>query len=389
MSEQLENQDAVEQSSEAIVNPFAEESWIDSVNAEDKTEKVYDAEASLEESESSYVENNEQEESDEEVYDADDYLRQNLGFDSWEVAKEEIEKLRASKGTKYENEESERIHKALLEGKTDEVYSYLERQIKINKLISSEIDEKNAVDIVKLSMKSKYSNLTDEEIDYKFNKQFNFPKQPEQNFDETDEEFQSRYKDWEDKVRDVKMDLMIEAKTSRSEIENLKRDIKLPDLSTQEQRQPTQEELENLKSYVQDYNKSVESAINSFDGFSVGYKDEDVSIQSTYSPSIEEKQAVSDILKNFSANNFDANVIFAERWLTPDGKVDVPQLTRDIALLYSDTKVMQKLVNDGVTKRLSEYRKSTSNIRVNNGSSRNFTPESNQSASMADFFFGQ
>jgi hypothetical protein len=51
---------------------------------------------------------------------------------------------------------------------------------------------------------------------------------------------------------------------------------------------------------------------------------------------------------------------------------------------------MQKLVSDGVTKRLTEYRKSTSNIKVNGAQSKGtFNPQSNEQGQMAEFFFGQ
>lgn len=385
MSEQLENQDAVEQTAQPVSNPFETESWGEElpVNAEDESKGAAD----------STVTNESKETEEEEVFDADEYLKQNLGFDDWETAKSEIEKLRTGKAaSKYENEESEKIHKALLEGKNEEVYSFLEKQSKLNKLISSDLNDKNAEEIVKLTMKSKYSDLTDDEIEYKYRKQFALPKEPEQTYDETDEEFEARKSDWEDKVKDVKMELMIEAKTSRSQLEKLKAELKLPNISQENEQNKalTQEELESANKYVQSYLQSVESSINSFDGFNVEYKDEEALVQSAYLPSDEEKKTISKQMKDFAESNFNANELFAQRWVKEDGTLNTTRMARDLALLNSEEKIMQKLVSDGVTKRLTEYRKSTSNIKVNGAQSKGtFNPQSNEQGQMAEFFFGQ
>lgn len=387
MSENLENQDAVETTQNNVVNPFADESWADvPVNAEDETTQQQQDSTTTNESQQNDSED------DEEIVDANEYLKQTLGFDDWEVAKTEIEKLKTQKATpKYENEVSEKIHKALVEGKHDDVYSYLENQLKINKLLSSDLDDKSAEEIVKLSMKSKYQDLTNDEIEYKYRKQFAFPKEPEQSYDETDEDFEDRKRDWEDKVRDVKMELMIEAKTSKSQLEQLKADLKLPEISQegQQAKNLSPEELEQVKAYVDTYLKSVDDTIKSFNGFTVDYKDEEVSLQSAYLPSEDEKKFVATQLKTFAENDFNANVIFADRWVNENGTLNTAKMTKDLALLYSEEKIMQKLVNDGVAKRLAEYRKSTSNIKIGSQSKGSFKPEGDSQNNMAEFFFGQ
>jgi hypothetical protein len=380
MSEHLENQESIEQTQS---NPFEEGNWVDdNANETENQEEGFFPENNA---------NSDDNQSEEEIIDADEYLQKTLGFENWDVAKEEIEKLRTSGRGKYDNEVSEKIHKALLENKYDDVYSYLESQTKLNKLVSSEISEENAEDIVKLAMKSRYSDLTDKEIEYKFKKQFAMPKEPEQSFDETDDEFEERTKEWEEKVNDVKMELLIEAKTSRSQIEKLKSEIKLPDISQEngQNKNLSQEELEQVQKYVSSYLQSVDSSVNSFEGFNVDYKDNEVSLRSAYVPSSEEKQVVANQLKTLAENDFNANAIFAERWVNEDGSLRTERMARDLALLHSEEKIMQKLVNDGITKRLAEYRKSTSNIKVNGGQSNKgtFNPEGGKQ-SMAEFFFG-
>lgn len=390
MNEQLENQEQEQASEMAAFNPFADDAWVEQVpeGTEYSSETEYNYTNQSEENQEQT-----QQEEQEEVYDADEYLKQNLGFENWEVARQEIERLKAEKeSATYENEVSANIHKALLEGKHDEVYSYLEQDKRISKLLNSELNDENSEEIVKLAMKSKYADLSDDEINYKFKKQFALPKEPEQRYDETDDEFIERKQEWEDKVKDIKMELMIEAKTSRPQLEKIKSEIKLPDiLQSNEQNKPlSQEELIQVEKYMDGYYASAEDAINSLNGFNVDYKDEEVSLQSSYVPSVEEKQFIAEQMEFLAENEFNANAIFADRWVNDDGTLRTQQIAKDLALLHSEEKIMQKLVNDSVAKRLAEYRKSTSNIKINgNQSGRgSFEPKGNPN-SMADFFFGQ
>lgn len=393
MSDQFENQDAVEttESNIPVANPFDDGSWIDeSVNAQDsgvdtnqQTQTSYESDY---ESESSSSSNDQYDE----VVDADEYLRSNLGFSNWEEAREEIEKLRSSSSVKYDNQVSEQIHKALLEGKHDEVYSYLEQNSRLNKLLTSDINDVSAEEIVKLSMRSKYPELTDDEVEFKYKKQFSLPKEPTQRYDETDEEFDQRKEDWQERVNDVKMELMIEAKSSRNQLKHLQSEIKLPEVSSVNGVNLTQEELQSVQSYVNNYMGSVDNHVNNFDGFGIEYRDEEASVNSMYSPSFEEKQNISHQLKYFAQNDFNANMLFADRWVNDDGNLDMNQIIQDLSLLQNSERIVQKLVNDSVAKRLHEYRRSTSNIRVGGQSSGTFSPRNDQSdqAKMAEFFFG-
>jgi hypothetical protein len=385
MSDQLENQNAVE-TTENVANPFDDGSWIDeSVNAEDSNVEQIQNDNYYQSEDNSYSSNDDD---SEEVVDADEYLRSNLGFNNWEEAKSEIERLRSS--SKYDNEVSERIHRALVEGKHDEVYSYLEQNNKLNKLLHSDIDDSSAEQIVKLSMRSKYPELTDDEVEFKYKKQFSLPKEPTQRYDETDEEFDQRKEDWQERVNDVKMELMIEAKSSRNQLKQLQSEIKLPEVSYNSGVNLTQEELQSVNQYVNTYMNSVDNHVNNFDGFGIEYRDEEASINSVYSPSEEEKQSISNQLKYFAQNDFNANMLLADRWVNDDGNLNMNQIIQDLSLLQNHDRITQKLVNDSVAKRLHEYRKSTSNIRVGGQSSGTFSPRNDQSdqAKMAEFFFG-
>lgn len=168
-------------------------------------------------------------------------FKEKFGYDTPETAIREIEELRAYKATpivpelKFENEESARIVKALQAGKHSEVYSILEQQMKIDRLTDGEITVDRAADVVKLGMQLKYKDLTPQEIDYKFNKQFGTPPKPGLLPAEDQEEFDERLKVWQAVVDDKKMELMIEAKLARPELQNSKQKLVFPEIESQDQ----------------------------------------------------------------------------------------------------------------------------------------------------------
>ena len=159
--------------------------------------------------------------------------------------------------------------------------------------------------------------------------------------------------------------MMIEAKLAKPELEKLKSELTLPDIKRESQSQGlTQEELEAQAKFVDSFKQSAKNALNSFDGFNVMVKDEEVEIPLSYAVSQEEKSAIEAQIAQFAESNFDANAILADRWLTENGELNTNQVIRDLALLQSDGKISQKFVNDAASKRLAEHIRRTSNISV-------------------------
>src|SRR5690606_7235792 len=93
-------------------------------------------------------------------------FKEKFGYQSVEDALKEIEELRNLKekppvvDVEFENEQSEKLFKALREGKMNEVYQVLEQQQKLERLTSAEINKENADEIIKLGMQIKYKDLT-------------------------------------------------------------------------------------------------------------------------------------------------------------------------------------------------------------------------------------
>lgn len=163
-------------------------------------------------------------------------FKEKFGYDTPEIAIKEIEELRAYKATpifqewKFENPESERVLKAIQAGNFKEVHSVLDQQLRIDQLTEGEITTERAADIVKLGMQIKYKDLTPAEINHKFNKQFSLPAKPVLLATEEQEEYDERVKTWQTQVDEKNLDLIIEAKLAKPELQNSKQKLVFPEI---------------------------------------------------------------------------------------------------------------------------------------------------------------
>ena len=380
MSEQTTNeQQSTQEQVASLANPFSEESWVDtSVKVDEQASQSAPAQQQQQQS---------QQQVEEEIYDANEYLKQQLGFEDWDSAKSQIEELRKSREQgaelKFENEDSRKFYEYAKENKEEELIKFLEEKRKIDKLSNAEIKDANtAAEIVKLSMYQKNKDLEPSEIDFLFNERFQKPEKPAQKFDELDDDYAERVSNWESKINEIEKRLVIEAKMVKPELEKIKSNLILPDITPRyEEPEVTPEVLEQHKKYMDGYYGSVEDAINSFDGFTTTVKDEGADFSVAYIPSPEEKQQVAQQLKYFAENNLDANMLFADRWVNDDGTINTKQMTKDLFLLQNEGKITQKYVNEAANKRLAQHLKTQSNININgvNNGGGTFTPDNRQS----------
>lgn len=299
-----------------------------------------------------------------------------FGWENEDAAKAEIAELRKLKETpqtpaeiKFENEQSKQIYELLKDGKAKEVKQFLETQERLDSYLSSEIDDKTAAEIIKMGMQLKYKDLTQSEIDYKFNKEFGLPKEPVQQLDELDEDFQIRKESWQEKVNEIQLERKIEAKLLKPELEKQKAQLVLPDISQQQvQKPPTQEELEAAKKYEAAYLQSVESSLKEFNGISVKVKNEDVGlpeISIDYSVLDTEKAALSQTMKDFAQAGFDANSLFAQRWVNEDQTLNTKLIAEDRYWLENRDKIVSKMTAEAATKAVEAYIKGKKNININ------------------------
>ena len=300
------------------------------------------------------------------TFDPNQFVRERFGFESVEQAEEEFKKFKEPKKEfEFQDDMSKTLFDAIKEGKTDEVYEILNQQKKIDKLISSELTPDLAVDIIKTNIQNKYKDLTSEEVDLLFYDQYFVPSKPEQGYDESDEDYAAKVKTWQSQVDYVDRKMIIDAKVVRPELTKLKSELKLPDIYRKaeleaEEEAESREEVEKMQQARSIYEKTLDSEFQSFSGFSVSVKDEDVEIPISFNVAEDERLA----LKN-SLADFDSDSYLGERWFTEDGKPKVQQIMADKYLLENYPKILQKVANEAASQRMLAHLKKTGNININ------------------------
>lgn len=322
------------------------------------------------------------------VVDADEYLRQNLGYESWDAAKQEIEELKKLKEAqqaneiKFANDESEKLFKALQEGKEDEIFEVLSKKQEFKRIEKLDVtNPKDASELIKANLKLKHPQLDPTEIEDIFQENYYKSPKPTQRDDQTDEEYQAALEDWKLRIEAIDRKMVRDAKIAKPEVLSLQSKIVIPDIPTNNSQAAgqTQEDLEAFTKAKESFVKSAETVLKDFNGFVATVKDKDVEIPVSYDLSKEEKETLNGYVKNF-AERLDANVLFAERWLDKSGNIKTEQVIKDLSKVLFDDNKSQKFVNDAAAKRLELYLKDKKKVDVSGGSNSRttFEPTSEQ-----------
>lgn len=163
-------------------------------------------------------------------------IKEKFGYQTHEDAIAEIEQLRAFKATppvkelEFENEESRRFFEAAVRGDRKIVYETLHKEHQLDRHLTGEVTAESATDIVKLGMQLKYKDLSVAEIDYKFKKTFAVPPKPVQSDVEDETDYNSRLSAWQEIADDKAMELLIEAKLAKPELELAKSKLVFPEI---------------------------------------------------------------------------------------------------------------------------------------------------------------
>ena len=229
-------------------------------------------------------------------------------------------------------------------------------------------------------MKLKYKDLTQTEIEYKYNKQFGFPKEPQPKDDDLEGEFEARKAQWQDTINDIKMNKIIEAKLAKPELENLKSKIVLPELPKTETpqlaNQPTEQELKQARD---NFLQTLNSGYSKVAGFTTKVKDELVEIPISFKIPAEDKIAIKGRLEQ----GMNVDEYMDKRWFDENGKPKVDQIISDIYELENRDKVHSGIANDAAAKRLDAYIKASKNLNVNGTGmpQQTFQPQNNGNVS--------
>ena len=294
-------------------------------------------------------------------FDSNQFIKERFGYDSVEEAEQEFKKLKEQPSFEFKDDVSKSLFDAIKEGKADDVYEILNQQKRLEKLTSSELTPDLAAEIVKTNIKNKYKDLSADDVELLFYDQHFVPLKPEQGYDESDEDYAGKVKTWQSQADYAERRLMIEAKVIRPELEKLKSEIKLPDIYNEAGREAeSQEEFEIMQQARSIYEKTLDSDFQSFSGFNVSVKDEDVEIPISFNVAEDERLAMKNDLTDFDSDSY-----FEGRWFTKDGKPNVQQIMADKYLLENREKIFSKIANEAASQRLLAHLKKNGNININ------------------------
>lgn len=294
-------------------------------------------------------------------FDPNQFVKERFGYDSIEQAEQEFKKLKEQPSFEFKDDVSKSLFDAIKEGKADDVYEILNQQKRLEKLTTSELTPDLAAEIVKTNIKNKYKDLSADDVELLFYDQHFVPLKPEQGYDESDEDYAGKVKTWQSQVDYAERKLMIEAKVIRPELEKLKSEIKLPDIYNEAGREAeSQEEFEIMQQARSIYEKTLDSDFQSFSGFNVSVKDEDVEIPISFNVAEDERLAMKNDLTDFDSDSY-----FEKRWFAEDGKPKVQQIMADKYLLENREKIFSKIANEAASQRLLAHLKKNGNININ------------------------
>ena len=241
--------------------------------------------------------------------------------------------------------------------------------------VLSSLDNMSDEEIIKLQMAYEYPDLTIDEIEEEFNSKYKVDTEIDEDL-LTEDEIQSKRKQLEKQQKAINREMKKSVREAKQSLQELKKDIDFPDILSQIQsannapiseyaisQYLAKQQNEQQEAYAQArkiYENSINEGLNSFDGFSVNYKDEDVQFDGKYNLTQEDKASLQESLKNFDLESFYGNRYFK------DGKYDTKQLAEDVYFLQNRDKVVNAMVTQAVSKAKADLLKGMKNIDYSN-----------------------
>lgn len=268
----------------------------------------------------------------------------------------------------WKDDFSKTIYEKLVSKDVSELADMLYEQ----KVLSS-LDSMSDEDVIKLNMAYEFPELSPEEIEEEYNAKFSV--EDDIDYDMlTDDEAQARKKQVEKQQKAIQREMKKIVKEAKTNLQDLKRDIDFPDiLSQMTAQQPTDEVVSQYLAKQQEdsqrayqesrmqFENSIQDGLNSFDGFSVNYKDEDVQFDGKFNLTPEDKSSLQETLKAFDLESFYGNRYYKE------GKYDTKQLAEDVYFLQNREKIVNAMVTQAVSKAKADILKGMKNIDYSNG----------------------
>ncbi len=322
-------------------------------------------------------------EPEEVVVDVNEWLKENFGMESVDTVKAEWERLRKLQDQaqtpaeiQFANEESKKFFDILKEGKEDDLYNVLHQKKTIDRLEKMELTSaREASEIIKANLQFKHKDLSQQEIERIFNRQYAMPPKPQQGIDQTDDEYAVVLEDWKAKVAEKEQDMIIDAKLAKPELAQYKSQLVLPDIPKVEPQAqgPKPEELAAQEAFRNNFVQHLERDYTKFTGFNVTAKDGEVELPINYVVTPEEQAQSKQLIHDLNVNEF-----LDKRWFDEKGNPNISLMQSDLYLLNNRDKIFQKIANEAATKRLQHHLKTKSNVVVE-GQSPNATVHTEKS----------
>jgi hypothetical protein len=293
----------------------------------------------------------------EEVLDVNDYFKREFGLDASEF-KSKWEEYNKPKEP-VQPQEQKWVYD---DSKEDEIYNYINQKRQLDRLEKYDVADANqAAEIIRTNLQFKYKDLSTQEIDRLFTRQYSMPPQPQQTDLQTDEEYAAVMDQWKQQVQEKQQDMIIDAKLAKPELSQYKSQIVLPEIQKPQVQQtgPTPEELAAMEAGRQAYLGAVESNYQNFKGFNVTAKDGDVQLPISYGINPEELNASKQSLQDFNVTDF-----FAKRWFDEQGNPKVTLMQEDLYSLSNRDKIHQKIANEAAAQMKAHLIKNQNNINL-------------------------
>lgn len=292
------------------------------------------------------------------IFDEAQYVKTTFGWDNVETGKAELERLRAleKQPITFANADSEKAFNYLKEGKEAELYSLLDKKMKLGK--ADTLEAKNAI---ALHLQMTNPHYTQQDVEDVLEERYPAPSQPKQGTDEEPAEFEARQNEWKAAMEKISRRINRDSLAAKEDLKKLHSELVLPDINRVDPKltqDAAQKELDAQKSRER-YLASLESDFVKADGFKTTYKDKEAEIQLSYGITPEEKIAYKEKLKNIDLREY-----FGPRWFNEDGTPRVNTMIEDLYLLENKDKVIQRFANDAGSKRMDHYLKQRKNISL-------------------------
>ncbi len=362
------------------VDPFGQGAWAETF-PEQKKEEIPPVETKKDEPITT-----QKKDENEEILDPKDWLKREFEVEDPEILKQQIKEYRELKSKpqpeeqKWDNEESKVINELLRTGKKKEVLQILTLQDRLDNLVNSEVNDDNAAEIIKTGLRLKHKDLTDKEIDYKYNKQYFLPKEP--TLDPDDDESVEKHNEWKETVEDIKMSRIIDAKTMKPDLDKARVELKFTELEKPTVQNANEPDPEVIKQVRDRFINKLESDYAKAEGFTTQVKDESVDIPVSFKIPDEAKVAIKKTLES----DFDVDGYIGKRWFGENGDPKIEQIVSDLYLLDNTDKVLSGIANNSANQRLLEARKRATNADLKGQVNQNtFQPNADGKANISPF----